>query len=95
MNDVDPQAWLADVLARFPAHPVSQVAELLPWTWKAANMHSRSFRHVRRLRHRWNILDNNDTIACDAETAVTRKAPLTNRSTGLKWTPEIRPNVKV
>jgi transposase len=36
MNDVDPQAWLADVLARLPDHPASQVADLLPWTWKAA-----------------------------------------------------------
>jgi transposase len=35
MNDVDPQAWLADVLARLPDHPASRVAELLPWTWKA------------------------------------------------------------
>ena len=35
MNDVDPQAWLADVLARLPDHPASKVAELLPWTWKA------------------------------------------------------------
>jgi transposase len=34
MNDVDPQAWLADVLARLPDHPASRVAELLPWTWK-------------------------------------------------------------
>jgi transposase len=34
MNDVDPQAWLADVLARLPDHPASKVAELLPWTWK-------------------------------------------------------------
>ncbi|MDH6261802.1 hypothetical protein M2427_005751 [Bradyrhizobium sp. BR13661] len=35
MNDVNPQAWLT-VLARLPDHPASQVAELLPWTWKAA-----------------------------------------------------------
>jgi transposase len=34
MNDVDPQAWLADVLARLPDHPASRVAELLPWNWK-------------------------------------------------------------
>ncbi|QDM15507.1 IS66 family transposase [Tardiphaga sp. vice278] len=34
MNDVDPQAWLADVLARLPDHPATRVAELLPWTWK-------------------------------------------------------------
>jgi transposase len=35
MNDVDPQAWLADVLARLPDHPANKVADLLPWTWKA------------------------------------------------------------
>ncbi|WP_420869873.1 transposase domain-containing protein [Bradyrhizobium septentrionale] len=36
MNDVDPQPRLADLLARLPDHPASQVADLLPWTWKAA-----------------------------------------------------------
>lgn len=35
MNDVDPQAWLADVLARLPDHPANKVNELLPWNWKA------------------------------------------------------------
>ena len=30
MNDVDPQAWLADVLARIAAHPVQRLDELLP-----------------------------------------------------------------
>jgi transposase len=35
-NDVDPQAWLADELARLPDHPASRIAELLPWNWKAA-----------------------------------------------------------
>jgi transposase len=34
MNDVDPQAWLADVLARLPDHPASKIADLLPWNWK-------------------------------------------------------------
>ena len=34
MNDVDPQAWLADVLARLPDMPASRVHELLPWNWK-------------------------------------------------------------
>jgi transposase len=28
MNDVDPQAWLADVLARLPDHPANRVADL-------------------------------------------------------------------
>ena len=35
MNDVDPQAWLADVLARLPDHPAKRIDELLPWHWKA------------------------------------------------------------
>ena len=35
MNDVDPQAWLADVLARVAAHPVHRLEELLPWNWRA------------------------------------------------------------
>uniref|UniRef100_Q07JE6 Transposase IS66 n=1 Tax=Rhodopseudomonas palustris (strain BisA53) TaxID=316055 RepID=Q07JE6_RHOP5 len=40
MNDVDPQAWLADVLARLPDHPASKVADLLPWNWKANQLQS-------------------------------------------------------
>jgi len=35
MNDVDPQAWLADVLRRINDHPASRLDELLPWNWKA------------------------------------------------------------
>jgi transposase len=37
MNDVDPQAWLADVLARIAAHPVQRLDELLPWNWRDQN----------------------------------------------------------
>ncbi|HXO70448.1 MAG TPA: IS66 family transposase [Bradyrhizobium sp.] len=36
LNDVDPQAWLADILARIADHPVSRLDELLPWNWKQA-----------------------------------------------------------
>ena len=35
LNDVDPKAWLADVLARIADHRASRIAELLPWSWKA------------------------------------------------------------
>ena len=35
LNDVDPQAWLADVLARIAGHPASRLDELLPWNWAA------------------------------------------------------------
>ena len=34
MNDVDPQARLADVLRRINDHPASRLDELLPWNWK-------------------------------------------------------------
>jgi transposase len=38
LNEVDPQAWLADVLARLPDHPAKRTTELLPWAWKAAQL---------------------------------------------------------
>ena len=34
LNDVDPQAYLTDVLARINGHPNLKIAELLPWNWK-------------------------------------------------------------
>lgn len=33
LNDVDPQAWLADVLARIAGHTASRLDELMPWNW--------------------------------------------------------------
>ena len=35
LNDIDPQAWLADVLARIAALPQGRLYELLPWNWSA------------------------------------------------------------
>jgi len=35
LNNIDPQAWLADVLARPPDYPAKQFDYLLPWNWKA------------------------------------------------------------
>jgi len=34
LNNIDPQAWLADVLARIADIPQHRLAELLPWNWK-------------------------------------------------------------
>jgi transposase len=34
LNDVDPQAWLADVLARLQDQPAKRIDELLPWNWQ-------------------------------------------------------------
>ena len=36
LNNIDPQAWLADVLARIADHPVSKLDDLLPWNWAPA-----------------------------------------------------------
>jgi transposase len=36
LNDVDPQAWLADVLARIADIPQNRLGEMLPWNWRRA-----------------------------------------------------------
>ena len=36
LNDIDPQAWLADVLGRLPDMTASQVPALLPWNWRGS-----------------------------------------------------------
>jgi transposase len=34
LNEIDPQAWLADVLARIAQHPAHRLDQLLPWNWR-------------------------------------------------------------
>ena len=36
MNDIDSQAWLADVLSRIAARTASRLDELLPWRWETS-----------------------------------------------------------
>jgi transposase len=38
LNDIDPQAWLAEMLARLPDHPAKRIHELLPWHWRPQNI---------------------------------------------------------
>ena len=38
LNEVDPQAWLADVLARIADHPAKRITDLLPWNWRAERL---------------------------------------------------------
>jgi transposase len=40
MNDIDPQAWLADVLDRLPDHPANKLFDLFPWNWRPARQQS-------------------------------------------------------
>ena len=42
LNDVDPKAWLADVLARIADLPTSRLRELLPWEWKLLHQAGKS-----------------------------------------------------
>jgi len=42
MNDIDAQAWLADVLARMPNMPVSRLPDLLPWNWRQRSAQPRA-----------------------------------------------------
>ena len=42
LNDIDPQAWLADVLARLPDHPAKRIADLMPWNWCPQNLAARA-----------------------------------------------------
>lgn len=38
LNDIDPHAWLADVLARIAETPAQRMSDLLPWNWKAQSL---------------------------------------------------------
>ncbi|HVS56373.1 MAG TPA: IS66 family transposase [Casimicrobiaceae bacterium] len=38
LNDIDPQAWLSDVLARIADHKINDLAALLPWNWRRARI---------------------------------------------------------
>ena len=33
LNNIDPQAWLTDVLARIAEHKINEIDELLPWRY--------------------------------------------------------------
>jgi len=37
LSSLNPQHYLADVLARIADHPARRIDELLPWNWKPAD----------------------------------------------------------
>jgi hypothetical protein len=39
LNDLDPEAWLQDVLTRISSHPINRIGELLPWNIGATEQH--------------------------------------------------------
>ena len=40
LNDIEPEAWLTDVVARIGAHPINRLDELLPWNWSPPATHN-------------------------------------------------------
>ena len=40
LNDVDPEAWLSDVISRIADHPNTKIDERLPWKWTRADSHA-------------------------------------------------------
>jgi transposase len=34
LNEIDPRAWLADVLALLPDYPARGISDLLLWNWR-------------------------------------------------------------
>lgn len=42
LNDIDPQAWLADVLARIADTPISKLEQLLPWNWQPHGLNAQA-----------------------------------------------------
>jgi transposase len=42
LNNIDPQAWLAEVLERIADLPVSRLSELLPWNWRPSVLSRRA-----------------------------------------------------
>lgn len=39
LNGLDPEVYLRELLARLPDHPVSRIAELLPWKIEPRQAH--------------------------------------------------------
>lgn len=77
LNDVDPRAYLADVLAWLPVHPAKHIDELPPWNWAPAASRSLSrqtSRQVHRVRH--------DTLSTRGISAENRCPTQTNRAPG-------------
>jgi len=49
LNDVDPHAWLRDVIARISDHPQTRLHELLPREWKARQQRPEAIAKAERL----------------------------------------------
>lgn len=42
LNNIDPQAWLAYVLARIADTPITELEQLLPWNWTPKTLNAQA-----------------------------------------------------
>jgi transposase len=42
LNEINPEAWLTDVIARIADHPINRIDELLPWNWRPPQVQARA-----------------------------------------------------
>jgi transposase len=50
LNDIDPEAWLSDVVARIADHPINRLDDLLPWKWSLPSAQCKAAREPARRR---------------------------------------------
>jgi hypothetical protein len=42
LNDVDPEAWMTNVIDRIAEHPINRIDELAPWNWSPDKSQARA-----------------------------------------------------
>lgn len=78
LNDVDPHAWLADVLARIADMPIAQLEQLLPWNWSSSKGLPRRLPD-RKLDRRWDAATLPSTLKYVAEMLKGRRCLASER----------------
>ena len=68
--EIDPEAYLINIIARLPDHPAKDIAALSPWRWKSASGPAVSTNSARRVFVRSRPLSRSCNSAAVSSTAV-------------------------